>query len=261
MKRASATALLVELRSLSTPDQLRVGAEHYRRIVALTTGLEDETKLADALGRRLALTFDPEHLGSLIALFGPPGQSDVPLVPTRSDRKNATELSNFPLSIAAGTLLRPELRASLASRLPSYMLPTAFVFPAALPLTPNGKVDRKALPEPARSRAEDSQRIAPRTPLEKELLEIWTEVLGIDAISVFDNFFELGGHSLVGARLVARVRQALGIELPLRALFEAPSIAEFAERVLGEQLATLDEETLVSLVRADEESLDVRAGD
>jgi acyl carrier protein len=125
-----------------------------------------------------------------------------------------------------------DLRSFLREKLPEYMVPTAFVVLEALPLTPNGKVDRIALPapDPSSFRTENAY-AAPRTPLEERLAGIWEEVLGLERVSVHDDFFELGGHSLLATQVVSRVRGALRVELPLRYLFETPTVAGLAERI------------------------------
>ncbi|HEX8696157.1 MAG TPA: amino acid adenylation domain-containing protein, partial [Longimicrobium sp.] len=123
------------------------------------------------------------------------------------------------------------LRAHLAERLPDYMVPGALVALEALPLTPNGKVDRRALPAPARGAARAGAYVAPRTAAEEVLAGIWSVVLGVERVGAEDNFFELGGHSLIATRVVSRVRGALGVELPLRAVFEAQTIRALAGRV------------------------------
>jgi acyl carrier protein len=123
-----------------------------------------------------------------------------------------------------------ELRSFLKAKLPEYMVPSAFVVLDALPLTPNGKIDRRSLPAPDyQSRPElGGAFVAPRTPVEETLASIWAEVLGIERVGIHDDFFELGGHSLLATRVVSRVREAFQVELPLRSLFEKPTVAELA---------------------------------
>ncbi|HKH43411.1 MAG TPA: amino acid adenylation domain-containing protein, partial [Thermoanaerobaculia bacterium] len=131
-----------------------------------------------------------------------------------------------------GEALDPlELRRGLLARLPEYMVPPAIVVLESLPLTPNGKIDRKALPEPEAQAAESAELLAPRTPAEEVLAAIWGEVLGIDRLGVDQSFFALGGHSLLATQVISRIRRAFAVELPLRDLFEAPTIAELAGRI------------------------------
>jgi len=132
----------------------------------------------------------------------------------------------------------PDLRSFLTTRLPDYMLPTAFVLLDTLPLTINGKVDRARLPVPELGRrALEQEFVAPQTPLEQELAAIWATVLQLDQVSRHDNFFALGGHSLLATQVMARVRQHTQLELPLRSLFEAPTVAGLAERIVALQVA------------------------
>ncbi|WP_369414619.1 condensation domain-containing protein, partial [Corallococcus soli] len=128
------------------------------------------------------------------------------------------------------------LRDFLRERLPEYMVPAAFVVLEALPLTPNGKVDRKALPTPDGAQ-EAGQHVAPRTPTEELLAQVWAQVLGVARVGAEDNFFDLGGHSLLATQAMSRVRSAFGVELPLRALFEASTVAKLALRVEAAQRA------------------------
>jgi acyl-coenzyme A synthetase/AMP-(fatty) acid ligase/acyl carrier protein len=121
------------------------------------------------------------------------------------------------------------MRNFLQSRLPDYMIPSAFVILDRLPLMATGKIDRRALPDPGRSRpALDSPYIAPRTPEEEQLAEIWTEVLSLEQVGVVDNFFDLGGHSLSATQVVSRVIKTFRLEIPLKALFESPTIEKMA---------------------------------
>ena len=126
-----------------------------------------------------------------------------------------------------------ELRSFARERLPDYMVPAAVVFLAALPTTPSGKVDRRALLAAEHAPTESRGAFAPaRGPVEEALVEIWSDVLGVRDLGIHDSFFELGGHSLTATRVVARVREALRVELPVRALFEHPTVAGLAS-VLG----------------------------
>jgi acyl carrier protein len=121
------------------------------------------------------------------------------------------------------------MHAFLREKLPSYMLPSAIVTIQELPLTPNGKVDRQALPLPDLSAAEaNANFVAPRTALEETLAGIWRETLAVPQVGVESNFFDLGGHSLLATRVVSQIRERCGIELPLRVLFESPTVAALA---------------------------------
>ncbi|HEX5868951.1 MAG TPA: condensation domain-containing protein, partial [Longimicrobium sp.] len=123
-----------------------------------------------------------------------------------------------------------ELRERLSRSMPEYMVPSAFVALNAIPLTSSGKVDRRALPAPHFAADADAY-VAPRTPTEEIVAGIWSELLGVDRVGARDAFFALGGHSLLGTRVVSRIRERLGAEVPVAALFEAPRLDEFAARV------------------------------
>ncbi|HEV2757814.1 MAG TPA: amino acid adenylation domain-containing protein, partial [Actinomycetota bacterium] len=125
-----------------------------------------------------------------------------------------------------------ELRAHVAKTLPEYMVPAHFLVLDELPLTPAGKLDRAALPAPDGRPELGVAYAAPRTPEEEVLAEIWCEVLGLERVGIHDDFFQLGGHSLIATQVVSRVRDALSVELPLRALFESPTVAGLAAHVM-----------------------------
>jgi amino acid adenylation domain-containing protein len=126
-----------------------------------------------------------------------------------------------------------ELARYLAERLPAHLIPAAFVPLAAIPITENGKIDRRALPAPDTAARGEREYVAPRGPVEETLAAIFAEVLKTAEVGAHDGFFDLGGHSLLATQAVTRIRGAFGVELPLRALFEAPSPAELAALVSG----------------------------
>jgi amino acid adenylation domain-containing protein len=129
------------------------------------------------------------------------------------------------------TITIDEIRQFLKAKLPSYMIPNAFVILDALPLTANGKIDRRALP-PSESSSEPSEKyVAPRNPIEDILVNVWSEILKVEKVGINDNFFELGGHSLLATQLVAQIRDRLEIELPLRQLFNSATLAELAQEI------------------------------
>jgi acyl-coenzyme A synthetase/AMP-(fatty) acid ligase/acyl carrier protein len=136
------------------------------------------------------------------------------------------------------------LREHLHRELPEYMVPAAFVSLERLPLTPNGKLDRKALPAPEGDAYARRSYEAPLGEAEAALAGIWAEVLGVERVGRWDHFFELGGHSLLATRVVSRVREVFGVELPLRALFETPTVAGLAPQVERVVLAGVEESEL-----------------
>jgi thioesterase domain-containing protein len=143
----------------------------------------------------------------------------------REDRPGHLHLVAYVV-IDAGVANIATLRESLCGRLPEHMLPAAWVVLDALPRLPNGKLDRRALPAPQAEEA--AAYVAPRTPLESVLAELWCEVLGVARVGVHDHFFELGGHSLLAARLVSQVRRDLQPRCSLATLFKSPTLEGFA---------------------------------
>ncbi|MEH2171960.1 amino acid adenylation domain-containing protein [Nostoc sp.] len=125
-----------------------------------------------------------------------------------------------------------ELRNFLKSKLPSHMIPSAFVVLEEIPLTPNGKIDRRALPVPniLHLESEENPDIT-LTPVQEMLAGIWAEILGIKQVGIHENFFELGGHSLLATRVISQIRKAFKVDLPLRYLFESPTVAELAKEI------------------------------
>ena len=174
------------------------------------------------------------ELGEIeVALRRSPRVADAVVV-ARADGQGGDRLVAYVVPADAAQPRDPDaqerLRAELAARLPEAMVPAAFVLLDALPLSANGKVDRKRLPEPDAGFARRAYE-APRTPTEATIATVWAEVLGAETIGRHDHFFALGGHSLLAAQVASRLARAVGRDVPVRALFEAPTLAAFAARV------------------------------
>jgi len=143
-----------------------------------------------------------------------------------------SDYANHPLLGKQARQLGPQLRSFLKERLPEQMIPAAFVVLDELPLLPNGKVDRRALPAPDAVRPDlPGIFVAPRTGVEQSLAEVWADLLGVPQVGIHDNFFELGGHSLLTTQLISRVRELFQVELPLRQVFEHPTISGLAAAI------------------------------
>jgi non-ribosomal peptide synthetase component F len=142
-----------------------------------------------------------------------------------------------------------ELRRFLAATLPTYMIPAVFVWLPALPLTPNGKVDRRALPAPSHtSSILDDPFVAPCSPIEQQLADIWATLLGVEKVGRHDNFFDLGGHSLTAAQIASRVRDILHVDVPLRDLLEASTVAAMAAVIVQYTAVQADHNTLMQML-------------
>jgi amino acid adenylation domain-containing protein len=158
------------------------------------------------------------------------------LVMIREDRDNSKCLVAYLVLNYESDLAIAQLRSFLQEQLPEYMVPSFFVVLNELPLTPNGKIDRHQLPAPNWTRPDWEQVfVAPRTPIEEMLARIWAEVLGIEQIGIHDNFFTLGGHSLLATKLMFQVSQTFQVDLPLRCLFETPTVAGLSVAIAQHQ--------------------------
>ncbi|HEU4562902.1 MAG TPA: condensation domain-containing protein, partial [Longimicrobium sp.] len=152
------------------------------------------------------------------------------VVVVREDAPGDRRLAAYVVAAEPSAVAPAELRAHLKGRLPEYMVPSAVVVLESLPLTPSGKVARRALPAPEYA-AVETRHVAPRTPTEEVLAGIWAEVLRLERVGVEESFFEMGGHSLLATRVVSHIREVFAVELPLRALFEGPTVSELAKAV------------------------------
>jgi acyl carrier protein len=153
-------------------------------------------------------------------------------VVVRGEQAGEKQLVGYVVSDDEEWLGEVELKARLRARLPEYMVPSVVVKLAEMPVNRRGKLDRQALPAPDGARPQlQREFIAPRTPVEHMLAEIWSQVLGIEEIGVKDNFFALGGQSILAAQVIGQVHAAINIELPAYDLFENPTIMDLARHI------------------------------
>jgi amino acid adenylation domain-containing protein len=189
---------------------------------------EGQIEYLGRLDRQVKIRGYRIELGEIESVFAdhPRVREAVVVADKPAERLTAYVVSGRGLDVA-------ELRRFVGSRVPAHMVPTGFVTLKKLPLTINGKIDRAALPAAGAlmAAATDDVYVAARTPLEEILCGIWMELLSAERVGVHDNFFQLGGHSLLAIRVMARVREAFAVELPLRSLFEFPTIAAMAQQI------------------------------
>jgi amino acid adenylation domain-containing protein len=172
------------------------------------------------------------ELDEVAAALGTHPGVDAASVVAREGHDGERQLVAYVAPAPGTTLSREGLVATLRRSLPDYMVPSVYVTIPALPLTVNGKVDRAALPAPdADNTLRDPASVGPRTEVEAEVARILARLLAIDDVSVHDNFFLLGGHSLLGTQLIMRLRDAFGVELSLRTLFDSPTVAELSAAI------------------------------
>ncbi len=219
---------------------------------------EDLYDLATEMGWQLDLQVSarPDRLDAYFTRGAVAPLASWPLSGEREPKREWRAYGNDPLRAAEQWRLVPELRELAARQLPDSMLPNRYLLLDTLPLTPNGKVDRRRLSR--RDRDLDgwsAEFVAPRTAFEETIAGIWAEMLGVGTIGTRDDFFELGGHSLLAAQVVARLRVAFDIEIPLRLVFEQRTVAGFAtevERIISDRVASLSEEEADRLMREED---------
>jgi amino acid adenylation domain-containing protein/non-ribosomal peptide synthase protein (TIGR01720 family) len=220
-----------------------VGTLRARIAAAGPAGVDpvDIWNVGEALGFSVSVRGSSTEPDRLEALFhrGNDGRSasQIHALMTGSDASVSPQHhANEPVRTVADRIVIAELRKTLTSRLPGYMQPASIVCLDQFPLTPNGKVNRALLPAPDVV-SDDRRYIAPSTDLERQLAEIWSEVLDVPRVGIGDNFFELGGHSLLAMQLISRVRERCAVELPIQALFDAPRLGELAARLQSDAVS------------------------
>jgi amino acid adenylation domain-containing protein len=202
------------------------------------------------------------ELGEIAALLSAHPEVRDGMVIVREDVPGDRRIVAYVVTTRSSTITPADLRGYVAAQLPDHMVPAAFVFLPAMPLTPNGKIDRNALPSPDHaSLALQNPYAAPRDRVEEKLAEITAHLLGIERVGIHDNFFDLGGHSLLATQFISQVRAALHVDLPLRSLFETPTVAGLAQRVMksGHTDASTIEPEIQKLGRGDRKIEDLLA--
>ncbi|MDZ4343798.1 MAG: amino acid adenylation domain-containing protein, partial [Candidatus Binatia bacterium] len=195
------------------------------------------------------------ELGEIEAVLSEHSKIFQSVVLAREEAPGDKRLVAYVVASDRAAATANELRAFLKEKLPEYMVPSAFVLLDAMPLTPNGKLDRKALPAPDQNSAGSAEDdVAPRTPVEELIAEIWVEVFKLDKVGIHDNFFDLGGHSLLATQVVSRLRDGLRVELPLRTMFEKQTVEELAMVIAKIQVEKTEGDAVASIL-ADIESL------
>jgi amino acid adenylation domain-containing protein len=189
------------------------------------------------------------ELGEIEAALSRHPEVGQAVVVVREDTPGNPLLTAYYVPAGGAAASVADLRAALRTELPEYMIPSWFLPLPALPLTASGKVDRKALPAPDGGRPDLGREfVPPAGPVQERLAAIWAEVLRLERVGAHDNFFELGGHSLLATQVLSRVREAFSVELPLRALFDTPTVAGIAEAVIQKELERADDDLLARLL-------------
>jgi len=219
-------------RFIPHPYSTNPGARLYQTGDLARYGSDGDIEYLGRIDQQVKIRGFRIELGEIEAVMrSHPAIRDVVVV-AREDEPGEKRLVGYFVAAMEMSLTIDDLRSYLKETLAEYMIPTSFVILDHMPLTAQGKVDRKALPAPDSARPYlQEEFVAPRTWQEQKLAEIWSQYLGVDPIGIHDNFFVLGGHSLLATQLISQIREVFKVELPLRALFEAPTIAALGERV------------------------------
>jgi aspartate racemase len=238
-------------RFIPDPFSADIGARLYRTGDLARRRADGEIAFLGRMDDQVKIRGYRIELGEVEAVLGQhPGVRQAAVM-AREDTPGDKRLVAYVVGKGREGVAVGALRDFLKEKLPEQMIPSAYVFLDALPLNVNGKVDRRALPVPEWSRSEAGRGyVAPQTPVEEELARIWAELLGVEKVGIYDNFFDLGGHSLLATQAVSKIRHVFKTDIPVRRIFEMPTVAGLAEMILAilgqDSLAELDE-TLAEL--------------
>jgi acyl carrier protein len=217
---------------LQNPFGQEPGSRLYRTGDLVRYGADGTIEFLGRLDHQVKLRGFRIELGEIESVLSRHPAVRQAIVILREDSPGDQRLVAYIVCHEGHSVKGKELKSFLGEKLPNYMIPSGFVFLDALPLTPSGKVDRESLPLAVQSSLDSgTDYVAPRDPVEHVVARIWGEVLKIERVSIVDNFFELGGHSLLATQVMSRVRETFRAELPLRKLFERPTVAGLAASV------------------------------
>lgn len=220
-------------RFIPDPFSRKPGARLYKTGDLARFHADGEIEFIGRVDQQVKLRGFRIELGEIETVLGQHPSVREAVVVAREDASGGKRLIAYLVMPEEPPPAPSEMRDYLKRTLPEYMVPASFVVLEALPLTATGKVDRNALPEPEQVRPQLAQvYVAPRTAMEEVLCGMFSEVLQVEPVGVRDSFFELGGHSLLATQISSRVRLAFQVELPLRRLFEAPTVEGLAEAIL-----------------------------
>ncbi|OJH34303.1 non-ribosomal peptide synthetase [Cystobacter ferrugineus] len=219
---------------LPDPFSAEVGARLYRTGDLCRLNPEGVLEFLGRVDDQVKVRGFRIELGEVESVLLGHGGVKEAVVVARQEKRGDKRLVGYVVPGREGWEGVEALKGYLKQKLPEYMVPSAFMVLEGLPLNANGKVDRKALPAVEVERQQAAY-VAPRTPREQLVAQLWTELLGVERVGVEEDFFALGGHSLLATQVVARVRSRLGVELPLRAVFEAPTVAGLVKRIEQER--------------------------
>ncbi len=237
---------LTDERFIPHPFSTQPGARIYRTGDLARYRADGTIELIGRIDHQVKIRGFRIELGEIEALLRQHPLVREAVVVAREDTPGDKRLVAYVLLKEQQAIIGADLQPYLMNHVPSYMVPSAIMQLATFPLTPNGKVDRRALPAPDYTSVARSEKIiAPRTALEEMVAQAWSKALGVAPIGVDNDFFMLGGHSLLAMEVIAQLRTALQVELPLRSFFEAPTVAQLAQRIKQQQ----GSETLALLIQ------------